>query len=64
MDQQHVPWAAASMLIRRHGDDAPLIVAQRLGELAVEGDLEGISMWKSIAACMDKLTRRYDDKAQ
>ena len=64
MDQQHVPWAAASMLVKRYGSDAPTKVAERLGELALAGDVEGVTMWKQIAACMDQLNRRYSQEAQ
>ena len=52
------------MLLRRHGDDARLVVAQRLGELASAGDFEGVSMWKKIARCMDQLVRHYGKRVQ
>ncbi len=64
MDQQHVPWAAASMLMRRYGSDAPIKVAERLGELALTGDMEGVAMWKKIAWCMDQLSHRDPQEAQ
>ena len=57
MDQQHVPWAAASMLVKRYGSDAPTKVAERLGELALACDMEGVAMLKQIAACMNQLSR-------
>jgi len=56
MKQEHVAWGAASMLLKWHGDHAPAIVAERIGELALAGDMEGLAMWKEIAACMDRLS--------
>lgn len=57
MKQEHVAWGAASMLLKQHSDDAPIVVAQRIGELAAIGALDGVEMWQAIAACMDQLMR-------
>jgi len=44
----------ASMLLDRHGDGAPLIVAERSGELADEGKAEGSRSGKmSLAGWID-----------
>lgn len=51
-------WAIATTLLTRYGDDAPLHVAARMGELAVADDAAGIERWKEIARCMDQLIRR------
>lgn len=48
------------MLFKRHGADAPLIVASRIGELATIGDNDGIAMWKAIATCVDQMIRLSD----
>ena len=48
------------MLLKRHEDEAPAVVAARIGELAWAGDTEGVAIWKSIAACMDQLMRSPD----
>lgn len=48
------------MLLKRHEDGAPAVVAARIGELALAGDMEGVEIWKSIAACMDQLMRSLD----
>ncbi len=45
------------MLLKRHENDAPAVVAARIEELAMAGDMEGVAIWKSIAACMDQLMR-------
>ena len=41
-------WACANEVLRRHGDDAGMFVAERIAALAVQGDLEGIATWQSI----------------
>jgi hypothetical protein len=55
MEQDHVAWGAAFMLLKRHEDDAPAVVAARIGELALAGDVAGVDVWKSIAACVDQI---------
>ncbi len=48
-------WAEALAVQRRHGEGAPVFVAERIGTLALEGDLPGIRRWKEIAARLDAL---------
>lgn len=48
---------AAMMLLRRHGKNTPLKVAERIGELASEGDWAGVAAWKVIARRMDEILR-------
>jgi hypothetical protein len=38
-------WGMASMLLRLHGDRAPVVVAERIGQLASEGNGEGVALW-------------------
>ena len=63
VEQAHVVWGAAFMLLKRHENDAPTVVATRIGELAMAGDMEGMAIWKSIASCMDQLMRAPDSVA-
>lgn len=42
-------WGVASMMLNRHGQDAPVKVAERLGALAVAGEAEGVTMWQEVA---------------
>lgn len=63
MEQDHVVWGAAFTLLERHQNDAPVVVATRIGELAMAGDMEGVAIWKSIATCMDQLMRAPDNVA-
>lgn len=48
-------WAEALAVQRRHGEGAPVFVAERIGALALEGDMPGIRRWKEIAARLDAL---------
>jgi hypothetical protein len=50
-------WACAATIERQHGDRAPLIVAERIGALALAGDAEGVSAWRAIAVRLDQLRR-------
>jgi len=45
-------WRAANLLIKRHGDDASIIAAQRADELLEQGDVEGQIVWKRIVSAI------------
>lgn len=42
-------WAAAAMVLKQHGDRAPLFVAELIGALALAGETDGIALWQDIA---------------
>ncbi|OYX39949.1 MULTISPECIES: hypothetical protein [unclassified Sphingomonas] len=46
-------WACAVQVEQTHGEHAPLFVAERIGALALAGDLDGVETWKGIAARLD-----------
>jgi hypothetical protein len=48
-------WAEAAMVERQHGARAPVFVAERIGALALAGDVAGIARWRDIAERRDKL---------
>ncbi len=50
-------WRAAALLIKRHGDDAPVVAAQRADELLAAGDLEGGVAWRQMLGGIRELTR-------
>ena len=53
-------WCMASMLLRQHGELAPVKVAERVGELAVLGETDGVALWQEVAHRMDALiTQRH-----
>ena len=48
-------WGAALAILRIHGDGARMHVVERLGTLALDGDLEGVAVWQGIAARLEEL---------
>jgi len=42
-------WACALAIEKEHGEQAAVWIAERIGILAIEGDIEGIARWKAIA---------------
>lgn len=42
-------WACALAVEKEHGEQAAVWIAERIGALAIEGDIEGIARWKAIA---------------
>jgi hypothetical protein len=48
-------WACAAEVQRQHGVEAPLFVAERIGALALAGDVEGMAAWKAVAARLQQL---------
>lgn len=51
-----VPWGAASMLLRQHGERAASVAAARVEELERVGNAGDVAMWKKIASCLTKLS--------
>jgi hypothetical protein len=51
-------WRAANILLKRRGEDAGAVAAQRADELLAAGDVEGQIVWKRIAAAVEELQRR------
>ena len=45
------------MLMKQHGEHAPRKVAERIGYLAVAGDMAGVALWKDIACRMGMMMR-------
>lgn len=48
-------WACANEVLKTHGGEAPLHVAEQLGALALKGDEEGIRTWQEIARRIEAL---------
>jgi len=51
-------WHAANLLLKHHGDDAPLVAAQRADEMLAQGDIVGQAIWKRITAAVEELIRQ------
>jgi hypothetical protein len=50
-------WRAAALLVKRHGNDAAIVAAQRADELLAQGDTEGQRIWKRIGGAVLELQR-------
>lgn len=47
----------ASMVLRQHGARTPVVVAERIGQLAIEGEAGGVALWKEVAWRLDQTAR-------
>lgn len=57
-------WACANQVLTKHGDKAPLHVAEQIGALALAGDEAGIRTWQGIAKRIAQLTGSDGDTTQ
>ncbi len=48
-------YRSAHLLIKRHGDDAPIEAAMRADKLAEDGDMEGRAVWLRIVKAIEEL---------
>ena len=48
---------SAQILVKQHGQDAPLHAAMRADELLEAGDLDGCAVWKRILRAVEELQR-------
>ncbi len=48
-------YQSATLLIKDHGDDAPIHAAMRADELLDQGDLDGQAVWKRILKAVEEL---------
>lgn len=47
----------ALAVLRQHEDRTPVVVAERIGQLASEGKAEGVALWEEVAIRLDRLMR-------
>ena len=50
-------YRTANILIREHGEDAPIQAAMRADALLAKGDLEGCAVWKRVLRAVGELQR-------
>ena len=55
MNSDQERWAEALMIERQHGADSPRWVAERIGALALEGDMAAVERFRQIATCIEQL---------
>ncbi len=50
-------YRTAQVLVKQHGQDAPIHAAMRAGELLEAGDLDGYAVWKRVLRAVEELQR-------
>ncbi len=48
-------YRTANILIREHGQDAPIQAAMRADAMLEKGDLEGCAVWKRVLRAVEEL---------
>ncbi len=48
---------SAQVLVKQHGQDAPIHAAMRADELLEAGDLDGCAVWKRVLRAVEELQR-------
>jgi len=51
-------YRSANLLVKRHGQDAPIRAAMRADAMLEAGDLDGLAVWKRILRVVEELQRR------
>ncbi len=50
-------YRTANVLVKQHGEDAPIQAAMRADELLEAGDLDGLAVWRQIVAAVNEIQR-------
>ncbi len=48
-------YRSANLLVKRHGEDAPIHAAMRADAMLDKGDLAGVATWKRILRAVEEL---------
>ncbi len=48
-------YRSANLLVKQHGDDAPIEAAMRADSMLEKGDLDGYRTWKRILRAIEEL---------
>ncbi len=48
---------SASLLVKQHGEDAPIEAAMRADAMLEKGDLDGYAVWRRIVKAVEELRR-------
>lgn len=51
-------WRAANLLVRQHGDEAPIHAAMKVDQMLEAGDLDGRAAWLRIKHAAEQLIRK------
>ena len=50
-------WRSANLLVKHHGEDAPIHAAMRADAMLEAGDLDGYAVWRRILRAVGELQR-------
>ncbi len=48
-------WRSANLLVKQHGEDAPIGAAMRADAMLEAGDLDGLAVWRRVLRAIDEL---------
>ncbi len=48
-------WRSANVLVKQHGEDAPIQAAMRADAMLAKGDMDGYAVWKRIIRALEEL---------
>ena len=48
-------WRSANVLVKQHGEDAPIQAAMQADAMLEKGDLDGYAVWKRIIRAVEEL---------
>ncbi len=48
-------YRAANLLVKQHGEDAPIEAAMRADAMLEKGDLDGYAVWKRVLRAVEEL---------
>ncbi len=48
-------YRTANVLVKQHGEDAPIQAAMRADAMLEKGDLEGFAVWKRVVKAVEEL---------
>ena len=48
-------WRSANLLVKQHGEDAPIHAAMRADAMLEAGDLDGYAVWRRILRAVEEL---------
>ena len=57
-------WTSANVLLKHHGEGAPLYAVQQADALLEAGDMEGLAVWKRILRAVQELQREQPAEGQ
>ena len=48
-------WRSANLLVKQHGEDAPIHAAMRADALLEAGDLDGLAVWRRVLRAIEEM---------